>query len=302
MINDIGRLSPAEGCTYPTTPYDFTNYWKNHDHGVYCEGGNYVYIQNNVFYNIQRGQALQVYSGNGYTSTYVYFINNTCENGNYNSTVQGHVVLFGSMTHGLIANNVFKDQYSTAIQVAQVSYTYSDILVTKNMCSGGNAVYGAAVGVTITNNYNNMDPKFVDEANHNYALQSTSPAINVGYATGLTTDYLKNPRSTIDLGAYEYQGGQSPTVYWNVLQSGTATRNNCATGYTGSTVTYTVSAGTYSSTTSQATADALAMADVTTNKQTYANANGTCNPISSSAKPLSKNGKTLFKNGATVSK
>ncbi len=67
-------------------------------------------------------------------------------------------------------------------------------------------------------------------------------------------------------------------TYWNVAQSANFTRNNCLTGYTGSTVTYTVPAGTYSSTISQANADQLAINDVNANGQAYANVHGTCTP------------------------
>jgi hypothetical protein len=77
---------------------------------------------------------------------------------------------------------------------------------------------------------------------------------------------------------YNYQGQQENcgVTYYSVQKSGNFTRNNCATGGTGSTVTYTVAAGTYSSTTSQAAADQLAQNDVNANGQTYANINGTC--------------------------
>jgi hypothetical protein len=64
--------------------------------------------------------------------------------------------------------------------------------------------------------------------------------------------------------------------YYNVAASATATKNSCGTGYTGSKVTYTVAANKYSSTVSQAAANSLALADLTANKQAYANANGTC--------------------------
>ena len=70
------------------------------------------------------------------------------------------------------------------------------------------------------------------------------------------------------------------TVYYNTQVSGTAAKNSCGTGYTGSTVTYTVSANKYSSSVSQSDADTKALADLTTNKQAYANTNGTCTAIS----------------------
>ncbi|MFN8291662.1 MAG: DUF5977 domain-containing protein [Chitinophagaceae bacterium] len=67
-----------------------------------------------------------------------------------------------------------------------------------------------------------------------------------------------------------------PGTYYNTIQSGVFTRNNCPPGYTGSTVTYTVQPGTYSSTVSQAAANQLAINDVNANGQNYANTYGTC--------------------------
>lgn len=65
-------------------------------------------------------------------------------------------------------------------------------------------------------------------------------------------------------------------AYYNTIQSGTFTRNNCPQGYVGSQVIYTVPQGMYSSTISQAQANQLAINDVNSNGQNYANTNGTC--------------------------
>lgn len=67
-----------------------------------------------------------------------------------------------------------------------------------------------------------------------------------------------------------------PVTYSSASKSGTFTRNDCVVGATGSSVTYTVAAGKYTSTVSQADADARATTDVTTNGQSFANANGSC--------------------------
>jgi YD repeat-containing protein len=77
--------------------------------------------------------------------------------------------------------------------------------------------------------------------------------------------------------AYANSNGTCTLQTWyNTVQSGNFTRNNCGTGYTGSTVTYTVPANTYSSNISQADADGKATQDIQNNGQNYANANGTC--------------------------
>jgi hypothetical protein len=64
--------------------------------------------------------------------------------------------------------------------------------------------------------------------------------------------------------------------YTNTIKTGTFKRNNCGAGQTGSSVLYTVPAGKYTSTISQADADAQAQADVNANGQNNANNQGTC--------------------------
>ncbi|OXE95151.1 hypothetical protein B0A64_24680, partial [Flavobacterium araucananum] len=65
-------------------------------------------------------------------------------------------------------------------------------------------------------------------------------------------------------------------TFWNTAQSGVFTRNNCAVGGSPETITYNVSAGLYSSTTSQAAADSQAQVQINNNGQAYANSNGKC--------------------------
>ena len=82
---------------------------------------------------------------------------------------------------------------------------------------------------------------------------------------------------------YNYKGQQvncEEVVYKNVAKSGTFTRENCGAGFTGSSVTYNVAAGIYSSTLSQVDADNQAQADVNANGQNFANANGSCTAVS----------------------
>jgi hypothetical protein len=71
----------------------------------------------------------------------------------------------------------------------------------------------------------------------------------------------------------------SPTVYHNQAVSAAYSKNSCGSGFTGSSVTYSVPANQYSSTISQADAQAQAQNDINTNGQNYANAIGTCTPI-----------------------
>ena len=65
-------------------------------------------------------------------------------------------------------------------------------------------------------------------------------------------------------------------TFSSIAKSGSFTKNNCDTGGVGSAVAYTVPAGRYTSTTSQAIADELAQTDVNNNGQANANTTGTC--------------------------
>ncbi|MBX3241949.1 MAG: hypothetical protein KIT80_13255 [Chitinophagaceae bacterium] len=74
---------------------------------------------------------------------------------------------------------------------------------------------------------------------------------------------------------YNYAGQpEACNIYYNTAQSGNFIRE-CPPGHTGSTVTYTVPANTYSAYT-QAAANQLAQNDVSANGQNYANTVGVC--------------------------
>jgi hypothetical protein len=75
--------------------------------------------------------------------------------------------------------------------------------------------------------------------------------------------------------AFANNDANAKCTFYNTAKSGTFTRNNCAGGV-GSTVTYIVAAGSYSSTSSQADADAFAQSAVNNNGLAYANSSGTC--------------------------
>ncbi len=89
--------------------------------------------------------------------------------------------------------------------------------------------------------------------------------------------------------------------YYNAQQSQSFNKS-CGTGYTGSSVTYMVAAGIYSSTVSQAATDQLAFNDIAANGQNYANANGVCTPLyynsQQSATYTRKNCACLYTGGA----
>lgn len=77
-------------------------------------------------------------------------------------------------------------------------------------------------------------------------------------------------------------GTVPPAIFQSAAFSKSFTRNNCPINSTPSSVTYSIPAGKYSSTISQANADQQAAADMAANGQNYANQTGTCTPIVSS--------------------
>ncbi len=97
-------------------------------------------------------------------------------------------------------------------------------------------------------------------------------------AFGRLTIIFDQDKKVLKRICYNYNGQAEDCSigYSSVEKSGTFTRNNCTSG-TGGAVMYTVPAGRYFSTTSQAEADAQAQADVNANGQTYANTYGICN-------------------------
>jgi hypothetical protein len=68
----------------------------------------------------------------------------------------------------------------------------------------------------------------------------------------------------------------SDSYFRNSLVSQVFTKNDCGEGYEGSSVTYTIPANTYGSSSSSSDADQQAQADINYYGQAYANAHGTC--------------------------
>lgn len=106
---------------------------------------------------------------------------------------------------------------------------------------------------------------------------------------------------------YEYSETtkpECPVTYTNLRVSEVFTRNNCGANFVGSQVVYTIPAGTYTSTISQEVVDILVDQDLANNGQNYANANGTCIPLYSSAAIFIEVAKddcpTLYFKGTTI--
>jgi YD repeat-containing protein len=98
----------------------------------------------------------------------------------------------------------------------------------------------------------------------------------------LIRDQDKNIIKKIRYNRYDHPESNGNLIFYNSQQSQAFTRNNCAANYAGSSVTYTVNYGSYTSSASQTQADSLASADILANGQNYANTNGTCTIICNS--------------------
>jgi len=220
-----------------------------------------VTVINNVVFGCKRN--LYWWGSNfGTGMTDFIFANNTFVNSTYSNCVQLNT---GTDAGVQFKNNIIS-QNAGLLPILLNSGTGKTF--SNNLWSTAPHVLASSKGDVIG------DPKFISTTN--FRLQSASPAINAGTNIGLTTDYLKNAIVGLpDIGAYEASDAPS-IIYYNIQVADTATRNNCGTGSKGSTVTYTVAASKYSSTVSQADADSKATADLSSNKQAYANTNGTC--------------------------
>jgi len=100
-----------------------------------------------------------------------------------------------------IINNIIKDSTNYSIQQNTYEGIFTDIIVDHNLIYGGDS---ETSGITATNTISD-DPLFVDEANHDFHLLATSPAINTGVDVGLTSDFDGNPIVGVpDIGAFEF--------------------------------------------------------------------------------------------------
>lgn len=88
---------------------------------------------------------------------------------------------------------------------------------------------------------------------------------------------IENELNSASVTNYINANAQCLPLYANDLKTGTFTKEDCEPGYTGSTVTYTVAAGTYTSKVSKTEANELAQEEIDANGQAYANQTGTCN-------------------------
>lgn len=192
----IGRFAPGEqGCTPKT------EYYKNHDHGIYVENADRVTIKNNVFYGFGRGWPIHRYSSRDAKTRGLSIVNNTFVG--QNTYREGQIIL-ASPTEGLkIENNVFHGPNRAALYFENLRFPGAS--VRHNMVYGGVIKVGRPRGVTFSRNWEHTDPRLRELPD--FRLRYDSPAIDAGLPLAEVTedaDGVRRPRgSGYDIGAYE---------------------------------------------------------------------------------------------------
>jgi len=196
VIHDVGRLSPGEAGCSPST-----DYWQNHDHGIYHSQGNNFIVRNNLFYNMTHGWPIQLYAG---SVDQFYVVNNTFAFANPNRV--GHIVIDEPLSNSVIANNIFYQPTTAGVDMS--GGTLTNVTVENNITANGVVWNGSASGATFANNFDNTDPKFVNPAAFDFHLQAGSPAIGAGISLSyVPTDFdgVQRPQGTAwDIGAFEF--------------------------------------------------------------------------------------------------
>ena len=222
LIHDVGRLGPGQQGCRPSNEY-----WKNHDHGVYHDGGDHVTIRNNIIYNIKQGWAIQVWPK---SRAHMNILNNTIAFGNQHNGKLGAIVMWAPSKGGMkvsdstIANNIFYEVNTAGIWMGGASrgepMRFANVRISNNIISNGVLLSAEenvdASGLILAGNLEKADPKFADPAAFDFHLRSDSPAINAGLAlSGFDNDYDGRVRSRggrVDIGAYEHPDSSSRTA------------------------------------------------------------------------------------------
>jgi parallel beta helix pectate lyase-like protein/pectate lyase-like protein len=192
--HDIGRLAPGEqGCSLKT------EYYQNHDHGIYVADADNVVVRNNVFYNFARGWPIHRYFSRGSVVRGLEIVNNTFIGAN--PYRPGQIILASPTDDLSIENNIFHSPQTAAVFFDTPGL--SRAVVRNNLSFPGETRVGRTRGVRFEHNWEGVDPKLTSD----FRLQPDSPAIDAGLpVAGVThdADGVTRPRGKgYDLGAYE---------------------------------------------------------------------------------------------------
>lgn len=196
LVHDVGRDTTGEnGCNPGNT------YWQNHDHGLYLSRGSNVIVRNNVFYNISRGWAIQIFPD---SLSQIYIVNNTFAFPNPHE--DGQIIIAATLTNAVIANNIFYQPLTAGVWFDGA--TTSNVSVEYNLTAGGTTAEGIGSGVTLSHSFDNTDPNFANAPAFDFQLLAGSPAIDAGITLSyVTNDFLGTTRpqgAGYDIGAFEF--------------------------------------------------------------------------------------------------
>ena len=167
------------------------------DHGLYLHGSNFT-ITNNIFYNIAHGWAIQMADG----LNNVLVANNTFA---FASAGPGQIMLWNSLSHITIENNIFYKPVGQALARFQASIT--SCKVDHNIVFGVNAVVLDNTGCALSSNLIGADPAFVNPPD-DFHVRTGGAGIDAGTEVpGLSSDFdgVARPQgAATDIGAFEY--------------------------------------------------------------------------------------------------
>jgi hypothetical protein len=254
--NEIGNTRSCRALTFSTgaTQYGLTVH-DNYIHDAVCDGLNLASVDpatsgviayNNVIQRVGKGPApggtestyACINAASGSSSGNVQILNNTL----YDCGARGNADSGGIATSVPVTatNNII-------FQLSGEDYITANTS-TSSLSGGNDLFWGAgAIPAPFVNSLN-TDPEFVDPATANFHLQPSSPAIDAGISTGVSSDADGVPRpqgSANDIGAYEFvgTGGTAPsgklvanptTVNFGTVTTGTSNTQSVSVSNSGS--------------------------------------------------------------------
>jgi len=222
IIHDIGRLAEGEqGCHYsdPNT----SDYYRNHDHGLYISQAVEVAVVNNVFYNNDNGWSVALARG----TSNVVVSNNTFARPN--PWRDGHISIYSFPDTGvaneniLIQNNIFFEPTAAAIRSSGDLYglPHRGVTIRNNLLLGADRLVSYVSGdltniYVIQGNILGEDPHFLDLPHNDFRLTASSPAIDAGTAQdapSTDSEGVHRPQGAgYEIGAHEFlEGGVTPS-------------------------------------------------------------------------------------------
>jgi hypothetical protein len=188
-----------------------------------------------------------------------------------NNCPSGYIAGDATLT---VAANTYSSSFSVAVanQLA-LDYIYDNLQAYANANGSCTYIY-----------YNTQQSGTATRNNCSEGYEGSTETLIAQAGTFTSTIGVQNANDKaiayIELNAQSYANANGTCtlipVYYNTQQQLTLAKNNCPEGYSGSDVTLTVAANTYSSNVSVAVANQLAIDYLYDNAQAYANANGTC--------------------------